>query len=553
MIRKGQSTGLAAGLMASALAGAIAGPADALAQGNQPAATAQRPFATTVRPQSRSGAGIDQEPAVTAPTDAPVDPNTIDPAADPGDEPPPRLRVGRRPIVDGDPNFPPEPRPPIDGVIDNNEPAEALDGVDPGMLDTRDPEDIAAFERPAAGFDPDLFLTEIEPILDRRPARLARFEPFQAVGVRVGSFTVFPEAEIGLLGQNNLFRSSSKIRRDVSFDVRPVVRVVSNWRVHALEFRSTGFTTFHNEFKKENDKAYLIEARGRLDISRRTNLVALTSEERTQEVRGSINAASATGQRANIDTQRAALTLNHTFNRLSVQIRGSLTQTDFAPVDTGNGVIASNAARDNMFREAAARATWAFKPTLQAFTEAVVNEREYKEAPADGIIRNSTGDRVRAGIAFGQTSQIVRGEVSAGYAQQRFEDSRLPAIAGGIFDANLAWRMTGLTSLLLTARSDITESTLVGSGGALSQSAGVELRHAFRRQLIGTAAALLTKTDYQGVDLHERALTSTLGLEYFFNREVTLFSRYQHVDFESTNLARNYNADEVRLGLRVRL
>lgn len=552
MIRKDQRTGLVAGLMASALASAIAVPGDAHAQTNQPGATAQRPFATTVRPQSRSGAGIDQEPVLTAPTDAPVDPNTADPAADITDEAPPRLRLGRRPVVDGDPNFPPEPAQPIDGVIDNNEPAEALDGVDPGMLDTRDPEDIAAFERPAAGFDPVLFATEIEPILDRRPSQLARFEPFQAVGVRVGSFTVFPEAEIGFLGQNNLFRSSSNIRRDVSFDVRPVVRAVSNWRVHAMEFRATGFTTFHNDFPKENDKAYLIEARGRLDLSRRTNLVALASEERTQEVRGSLNAV-ATGQRASIDTQRAALTLNHTFNRLSVQIRGSLTQTDFAPVDGGNGVIVSNASRDNVFREAAARATWAFKPTLQAFTEAVVNDREYKEAPADGISRSSTGDRLRAGLAFGQTSQVLRGEVSAGVANQRFEDSRLSAISGGIFDANLAWRMSGLTSVLLTARSDIAESTLVGSGGGLSQQAGVEFRHAFRRQLIGTAAINLTKFDYKGVSLHERSLNPTLGLEYFFNREVTVFGRYQHIDFESTNLARNYNADEVRVGVRVRM
>ena len=64
---------------------------------------------------------------------------------------------------------------------------------------------------------------------------------------------------------------------------------------------------------------------------------------------------------------------------------------------------------------------------------------------------------------------------------------------------------------------------------------------------------LLTKTDYQGIVLHDTNLTSSLGLEYFFNREVTVFGRFQHVDFESTDQTRNYNADEVRVGVKVRL
>ena len=549
MNRRGQNSCLVAGLIVSAMAGALAVSDSAHAQARPAAGPQQRPFATSVRPTRPGDDTTENTPEVTA--DQPID--AVDQTVDPGDTPPPRLRIGRRPVVDGDPNFPPEPQQPLDGVVDNAEPVEPMDG-NPNQLDTRDPEDIAAFERPAAGFDPDLFVAEIEPILDRRPARLARFEPFQPVGVRMGSFIVLPEAEIAGVGYGNLFRSSSRIRRDVAIDIRPSVRVVSNWSQHALEFRATGLTTFHNQFPSEDDRAYLVEARGRIDITRRANVEVLASQERAQEIRGSINAVSRIGERADIDTTKAALAYNQRFNRLSIQIRGSLTDSSFSSVNDGTGVILSNASRDNALKEAAARATWAFKPTLGAFTEAVVNQRDYKQAPADRISRNSTGDRVRAGIAFGTTSQILRGEVSAGYAQQNYEDSRLPAIAGGIVDANLAWRVTRLTSVLLTAKSDITEATsLVGSGGGIAQSAGVELRHAFQQRLIGTAAVQLIKTDYQGITLHDRNLTSGLGLEYFFNREVTVFTRYQHIDFGSTDLSRNYNADEIRVGMKVRL
>ena len=140
------------------------------------------------------------------------------------------------------------------------------------------------------------------------------------------------------------------------------------WYGLSLEFRATGLTTFHKEFAKENDKAYLLEARGRIDISRKTNVVALVSEERTQELRGALNSSVGASKRADIDMQRAALTFNHTFNRLSVQLRGSLVETEVgSTTDALTGAIITNNARNNTFREAAARATWAFKPTLQAF------------------------------------------------------------------------------------------------------------------------------------------------------------------------------------------
>jgi hypothetical protein len=58
--------------------------------------------------------------------------------------------------------------------------------------------------------------------------------------------------------------------------------------------------------------------------------------------------------------------------------------------------------------------------------------------------------------------------------------------------------------------------------------------------------------DYQGVDFTERELATLLGLEYILSREVTLFGRYRHIAFDSTDEARNYNADEVRVGVRLR-
>lgn len=462
-----------------------------------------------------------------------------------------RPDAGRAARGDGDPE-PMEPDPVLDGVIDTAEPIPAADGVDPARNDARSPEDVAAFEQPPAGFDPRLFDAEIEPILDRRPARLFRFEPYQPTGIKAGSFALFPEVEIGTTWTSNVFLTSSP-HADRIYDIRPTVRLVSNWRTHALEFRATGLASHYAEFSSEDQRAYTLEARGRLDVAKRTSIEALAYHDLAQESRSSINAPRDEASPSDITTDRVAATFNHRFNRLSVQLRGSLTSVSYSPVTAVDGSLISNTDRNNRTAEEIARLTWEFKPALLAFVEAGLNQRRFEAASvSDGIRRDSTGDRTRVGLSFGNTGNVLRGEVSVGWARQRPDDSRLEDIAGVIVDANLAYRYDALTTFMLTARSDVTDSSIAGSGGALSRQVGLEARHAFQRRLIGSAGLAYTVQDYQGVGIDERELRSTLGLEYFISREMMLFGRYQHAWLDSTDSSRNYNSDEVRIGLRIR-
>jgi len=549
---------LTASLMAASLA-LLSLATSASAQSRSPGPGQQPgPFATTVQPPAPprhpAVAPVADEPARQPAAPRPAEPDILaDATLDPWSTEPPRPAIGRRPMIDGDLSWPPQPEPVIDGVVDPASEAP-VDGLDP-TIDTRPPEDYAPFEAPRAdgerpaGDDPDI---ELGPILDRRPARLARFEPFDAVGIRSGGFIIFPEAEISADALGNLYRTGSNVRRDAQLDIRPQVRAVSNWRRHALEFRATGLSTFHAHYSSEDERGGTLEMRGRIDVTRRTNVEVLAGIDHGQEPRGSINAANRTGNRTEFETRRSGLTFNHRFNRLSIQLRGTVTDVDYSSALSDTGTLVSNDERDQRTREIAARAQWEFKPTFSIFAEAAHNWRSFGGTPSDGINRESEGDRIRTGISFGNTGNMVRGEVSVGHGTQRFADNRLPDIRGIIVDSNLAWRMTKLTSLLLTARTNFGESTLVGSGGSLSRTAGVEVRHAFRRHLIGIAGVSVTHNDYEGIEVSERETRALLGLDYYLNREVTLFGRYQHIDLDSTVAGRDYAADELRIGVRVR-
>lgn len=539
----------AAGFLLAGLTGLLAAPAGASAQG-----VTSEPYITRIRPS----------PPRAKPAPPPI-PEDVEPAV--------RLRgtihpdeggassIGAdghpastldRPASGDEPGDPRQPDPPLDGVIDVGDPARDADRLYDGTRDTRSAEDYDAFERPPAGFDPEVFAVEVEPILDRRPERLARFEPYQATGIRVGTFIAYPEveSEVGIF--SNVFRSPVQPRSDIAYDVRPSLRVVSNWRVHALEFRATGRASFHDEYASEDDRAYTIEARGRIDLTRRTNIEALVSQGLTQDSRSDISAPTSARERGDIYTSRAAVTLNHRINRLSVQLRGTITDTDYAPVETLSGLTVSNDDRDVTAYEAALRAQWELRPMLSVFAELAHNVRQHEAAPSDGISRDSRGDRLRAGVSFGNTGQTLRGEASIGYGSQRPDDSRLSDIAGLIVDANVGYRWSALTSILVTARSEIGETTLPGVAGAFSRQAGIELRHALRRNLFAIAGLSSTWQDYDGASLRERELIASLAAELFINREIALYARFQHIDFTSTDPGRSFDADEFRIGLRIR-
>ena len=59
----------------------------------------------------------------------------------------------------------------------------------------------------------------------------------------------------------------------------------------------------------------------------------------------------------------------------------------------------------------------------------------------------------------------------------------------------------------------------------MARQVGIEARHAFRRNVIASAGLAYSVADFAGVSQVEKQTLANLGVEYFVNREVTLFSR----------------------------
>lgn len=458
----------------------------------------------------------------------------------------------RSPPQDGDPVPVIEEAAPQDGNIEVGDRAiGAAVSEDITEADIRSPEDIRVFAGESGGYDPFLLQAdEINPVFSPSTFQGFAFDPFPPIGTKIGSFVLFTALESDYDYNSNLFASPEGVG-DSSLEVRPSARLASNWSRHALELRASGDLSFHDRYASEDDRAYLVEGLGRLDVTSDTNLQGLIAHEYGQESRSAINAESA-GTRPNIDVTRFRGAFNHTFNRLSVQLRGNIIDTSYS-TNIFDGQVQSNADRDYTLYEQAIRPRWEFSPYLFAFADIAFNQRDYNIAAfTDGILRSSTGERYRAGVSFGDVSQILRGTISLGYGHQELDNHLLPPVDGLLIDSDLAWLITPVTVLQVTASSEVAETTTADSPGVMERNYGLELRHSFTKYFVGTAGLGYMTRNFVGTDISDEQFSAGVGTEYYMNPWAVLFTRYQHTDFQSSQPQSSYLVDEVQAGLRLR-
>ena len=376
--------------------------------------------------------------------------------------------------------------------------------------------------------------------------------PYDPLGVRVGSFLLFPQVEVGALFTDNVFESSDNRRSDRALVMQPGIGFRSNWSRHSLSGEANAELVRHEEFSSEDEDNIDAALRGRLDVSRRTNIEGEVAFEIEQESRGSINVPDAAAEAPDEETRSAALQVNHRINRVTLSLRGEIVEEEFEDVALAGGGTFDNAQRDNTERELTARIAREFKPGVGVFVEGSVNEIEFTNpVPAGGVSRDSEGYEVLAGVSL-EIGGKITGEIGVGYAKQTPDAASLQEIDGLILNGNLTWRASGLTTLRFTAQSEVDTTIVADSVGSLNQTVEVAVEHALRRNVILGASLGYEIDDFGGADIEEHELTATVSAEYLLNRVLALAATYTYTDFDRTGNGDDYTENEVLVGLRVR-
>jgi hypothetical protein len=386
-------------------------------------------------------------------------------------------------------------------------------------------------------------------------------DPYVPIGMKLGSFLLFSEAEIGTILTDNVLDTKTDARSDAAFEFVPDVRLESNWARHFFMAEFSADRSWYKNFPVMDDRIYQALLRGRLDVTRRTHLALEAEKSQTQEGRNSISLTDIAGQQTDLIEQHVSAAADHTFNRLTLKLTGTVadynyantlgTTLDFSDPTLPIAVPFQNI-RDYREDELKLRSSYQLKPETAVFLDTSINDRDYRQSiNSAGFRRGSSGFVVLTGVTLDLPGRLT-GEIGAGWGAQQSVDEHLSPVEGPLLNADLIWQPNPLTKIEFIARSEIDETSLTDSLGAIDRFYELSAQHAFWRYLVLGTYVSYEKANYVDDPLVDQRVKEGLTAEYYFNPYASVYARYEHTDFFSTDEANDFIENEVRLGVRLR-
>jgi hypothetical protein len=394
------------------------------------------------------------------------------------------------------------------------------------------------------------------PAPSRRPPRRRPDEtedPYEPLGLRLGSFVVKPAIEISGGYDSNPERES-RPRGNALLVVSPELQVRSDWSRHELRADIRGrYRSYPGFDATPSVDQPFIDSRiaARIDVTRRTRIELEGRFELSTEDPNSPDLPAGLARLPITMTGGVAAGVVHQFNRLEIGVKGGFARTTYNDSVLTDGSVVNNDDRNYNQYGGKLRAAYELVPGIKPFVEAGADQRVYDLlVDSSGVRRDSTGNEVRAGTSFEFARQLT-GTVSVGYAAREYQDPSLQNIDGLVADGELIWSATPLTKVTTTVRSRIAETTLTGVSGILRRDFGAQVDHSFRHWLIGTLKFEYGIDDYVGSPRVDERFAISGMLTYKLTRNAQLKGEIRRQWLTSNAPGAAYTADIYLLGIRL--
>ena len=398
-------------------------------------------------------------------------------------------------------------------------------------------------------------------ILGTDLARAIPTDPAYApIGYQIGGVTFLPSFAQSLGYDSNPDQTTKQFARgSVALRTDAAVDFQSNWASSSLQgsLRGAYLETPQNEAASRPAADGVV--RWRLDANRDLHIDAegrfLVDTQRTgnpnlQIGTGNLQAAAAT-TRPLLAVYGASLGATETFNRLSVTLRGSIDRSEFDNARLSDGTIVNQADRNLNQYSLQLRTAYEVNPDFSPFIDILGDTRVYDlRQDQNGIRRDSDGVSVLLGASFGLLRTLT-GEISAGVQHREYVDPTLRSIDAPLVNAALIWSMSPLTTVRLTAATGVTETTIQGSSGILTDVATLEVQHDLFRNLSIVVGGSFLRNAYQGSTIRENGVSATARLDYHLTRWLTLRGTYIYQQINSTVAGSSFSDNTFLVGLRV--
>jgi hypothetical protein len=361
-------------------------------------------------------------------------------------------------------------------------------------------------------------------MLPQRPLSFGEGDPYAALGIRAGSFLLFPSLDFSGVYTSNPQRVPGATSAALYGVGLAELQAQSDWQRHALNIDLIGsYTQYAEQLIPSLDVPYFSsKVDGRVDVTRNTQLYVENRYLLTTDNPGSPNLQAALA-RLPIDTDLGGtFGVVQEFNRLYVAALASFDRAVYQPSVLTDGEQESNADRNFNQPAGILRVGYDPDPGLKPFVQVQEDERIHDQ-PFDRnkLQRDSVGTTAQIGADVDLFGSLT-GEMAGGWLVRSYKDPTLPDISGFVANGALAWQATALTTAKLTAASEVYETIVAGASGQFSHDVALEVDHAFLRWLIGTAQVGYGTDNYVGSSLNDVRYFLSAGLIYKLTREVQI-------------------------------
>lgn len=385
----------------------------------------------------------------------------------------------------------------------------------------------------------------------QRPVRRGvEDDPYEPVGLRLGTFIVKPAVEISTGYDSNVPRQQNGQSSAVT-KVAPELIAKSDWARHEVSANLRGDYSWYNALPTYNRPSFDGKIAGRLDITRQTRADLEGRFQYGADNPGNPNLPTDVSKPVVNTNLGASAGLTQGFNRFEVSLRGNVDEKSYDDATLNDGTIVSQRERNYTQYSSQLRGSYEIYPGVKPFVEGGIDRRVHEmKVDSSGFQRDSDGQTLKVGSTF-ELSRRLTGEASVGITKRSYKEPAFPELTAFIADASLIWYATPLNTVTLTAKSSVDESVIPGVSGVLHREAGVQVDHSFRRWLIGSLKFVYGQDAYEGGFREDRTYSASASLVYKLSRTAQIKGEFRQERLRSNVPGQDYTANVVMVGLRL--
>jgi hypothetical protein len=354
---------------------------------------------------------------------------------------------------------------------------------------------------------------------------------YDALGVRLGGFRLYPRLTIGASHDDNIFATNTDVIDDRIAAVGGNVRLSSQGGRVPMSVYASANSRSYSDNPLEDHVNW--EGGGSIDYTFAPRTAVSVSGNHTldHESRGEPSFPSEAIELPSVETSGAVVGITHQFASGQLSFTADYRSTDFDDTKLAEGATLDQDFRDRDTRILQIQSGIIVGETTTVFVRAVHEERDYKlDAEAVGVDRDATSDALFGGAAF-DISNLMRGEVAIGVFDLDNHDPDQSDRRSVAVSSNVDLYVTQLLTATMDVQRTSAAADIVGSASAIGTSVSLGLDYELRRNLILSATFARSRREFTGVvDRTDTSKRAGINAQWLLNRHVSVGFNYAHIE-----------------------